>query len=309
MGDGVKDKYGNNKTNDGMKIEQLSGNKIKTINTRHMRNRWPPLTKKLSEQIESYLIENIGKSKSGKKKVSPKTNAKRKSVVKNFFIVLFQLGYKIDDVNNLREKHLIAVFNYLENQGQKSTTLVNKISIMRIFCEWIGKRGMIRNPQPYIVIKGPIQTSSKFSSEKTINTTELIANISRIDKFVALELELVLAFGLQVSEAISLKPSNKNRDEVIIIRGGKSHKDRKSIRIPIKNIVQRDVILRADLISDTTRGFLGCRMSKPEQRKSHFYYIMRKCGITLSKEGITVKDLNYQYVKDGFDRLEKMEGK
>lgn len=116
-------------------------------NSRHKTvHKIPP---RCRNEIELILQANRDKGASKAKKVGNKTQEKRMTVVRGFFSDLFTLGFKIESVYNLREKHLRAVFEKLEAEGQSPSTIQNKISIMRTFCEWIGKNGMVRGSTNY----------------------------------------------------------------------------------------------------------------------------------------------------------------
>lgn len=102
-----------------------------------------------------------------------------------------------------------------------------------------------------------------------------------------------------------MKPAAANEGDFLFVREGT--KGGRSRIVPIENIVQRDVIERAKAISDKVSGFLGHRGRTEKQRKSHFYYILKKCGVTLADEGVTAHGLRHQYMHQSYLRLTGIE--
>lgn len=266
--------------------------------------------KTLRNEIEEILHQNRDKGAGRDKKVGYKTQEKRDIVVRGFFKELFKLGFKIESVHNIREKHLRAVFEQLEEDGQSPSTIQNKISIMRTFCNWIGKNGMVRESTQYVIDKASVKRSTVVREDKSWvgNGVDVLAKIKEVsgeDPEVGIELELCLAYGLRVWEAMSLKPSAAHEGNFIFVRDGT--KGGRSRIVPIENIVQQDVIDRAKAIADQKTGALRRRGRNEEQRKSHFYYILKKCGVTLAKEGITAHGLRHQYMHESYLRLTGVE--
>jgi len=259
-----------------------------------------------SDEIFMILQANQDKGVHKDKKVGYETQEKRATVIRGFFSDLFMLGYRIESVHNLRNKHLRAVFNYLEEVNQSPSTIQNKISIMRLFCEWIGKNGMVRDSTNYVKDKASVRRSTVVKDDKSwvgkgVDVAAKIAEVAEESRVVSMQRELCLSFGLRVLEAMSLKPSSANEGDFVFVRDGT--KGGRSRVVPIENEVQRDVLNRAKALSDKKSGFLGNRGGDDEQRRKHFYYVMKKCGITLAQDGITAHGLRHQYMQESFKRL------
>jgi integrase len=266
--------------------------------------------KKVKYEIESVLLENRDKGATKDKKVGNETQEKRTTVVRGFFSDLFKLGYKIESVHNLKEKHLLAVFHHLEEMGQSPSTIQNKISIMRLFCEWIGKNGMVRDSTRYVKDKASVKRSTVVREDKSwvgndVCVLDKIAEVAQVDLKIALRLELCLAFGLRVREAMSLRPALATEGNFkgagVHVRDGT--KGGRSRVVPIENEVQLDVLERAIAVSDKTSGFLNSAGKDGESRLWHFYYVVKKCGLTMADEGVTAHGLRHQYMHESFKHL------
>lgn len=138
-----------------------------------------------------------------------------------------------------------------------------------------------------------------------VSVKDKIAEVAVEDPKIALRLELCLAFGLRVKEAMSLRPAlategNFNGAGVHIREGTKGGRSRV---VPIENDVQLDVLTRAIAASDKTSGFLVSLGKDEEARLQHFYYVVRKCGLSFADLGVTAHGLRHQYMHDSFKRL------
>lgn len=261
------------------------------------------LPKKLNNEIVVLLQANRDKAALKDKKVSARTQDIRETSIKGFFSDLLKLGYKIETVNNLKEKHLLAVFSLLEEKRQAPATIQNKISTMRTFCGWIGKAGMVRKSTNYVQDSNSTKRSMVVKEDKSwegkgIDVLEMLPLIEKEDRNVALYLELCWAFGLRMREAIMLRPAVSQEGSFIWLREG-TKGDRARV-IPIENEVQINVLERAIAMSDGKSGQLGVRGKTVKQKVRRFYTVMGKCGITLRDNDITAHGLRHQYMQQSF---------
>ncbi len=264
------------------------------------------IPKGLNNEIEQVLQKNKDLAAHKEKKVGQETQDKRRTVIKGFFSDLWHLKYKLESVHNLKEKHLIAVFNFLEEQSQSPSTIQNKISIMRVFCEWIGKNGMVRDSTLYVKDKTSVRRSMVVKEDKSwdgkgIDITEVLKKVALEDKTVAMVLELCMAFGLRVKEAMMLRPSVCHEGEFLSVREG-TKGDRPRF-VPIENAIQKNVLERAKAMEDKKSGFLGERGLTFQQRRDRLYYVLKKCEVTLSENDTTAHGLRHQYMQKSFERL------
>ena len=125
-----------------------------------------------------------------------------------------ELGYKLDDVQGFRGKHMEALAQHWERQyseGKLSpATVQNQMSIFRRFSAWIGKDGMVEGSHNYVSQeccgRTSINTVDKSWSAQGANVEAKIAEVTQMDSRVGLQLELSMAFGLRAREAMQLCP-------------------------------------------------------------------------------------------------------
>ena len=249
------------------------------------------IPKKLNNEIEVLLQKNKDLAVHKDKKVGQRTQDIRRSVIKGFFSDMWHLKFRIESICNLKEKHLHAVFRFLEAEDQSPATIQNKISIMRVFCDWIGKPGMVRDSALYVEDKASVTRTMVAREDKSwdgkgVDINQILETVRAKDKLVAIQLELCLAFGLRVKEAMMLRPlaCRDGSGEFIHVRQG-TKGDRPRV-VPIENDPQRNVLDRAVEVMDKKTGFLGERGKTMAQKRDHFYYVMKKCGITLDRKSV-----------------------
>lgn len=266
------------------------------------------IPKKLNNEIEVLLQKHKDQAAHKDKKVGQGTQDKRRTVIKGFFADMWHLKFKVESVHNLKEKHLHAVFRFLEAEGQSPSTIQNKISIMRVFCEWIGKPGMVRDSSLYVEDKASVTRTMVAREDKSwegkgVDIAQILETVRKKDKVVAIELELCLAFGLRVKEAMMLRPLACRDGDGPFIHVREGTKGDRPRVIPIDNALQRNVLDRAVEVMDKKTGFLGKRGKTMAQKRDHFYYVMKRCGVTLREKEITAHGLRHQYMQASFKRM------
>ncbi|MDH2915300.1 MAG: integrase domain-containing protein [Gallionella sp.] len=264
--------------------------------------------KKLLNEIHRVLQENRDKAAHKDKKVGNVTQERRMQTVLGFFSDLMFLRYRIESVHSLSQKHLVAVFNFLEEQGQSPSTIQNKISVMRVFCEWIGKPGMVMGSDKYVKDRASVRRSTVAQEDKSwvgqgLDPLKVLSDIRALgEETVAVWLEQCWAYGLRIQESVLMRPGVGNEGDALYVREGT--KGGRSRFVPIENDVQRAVLEKAQAIADKKTGQLGGRGKSAEQKIQHFYYVIRdKLGITLADEGVTTHGLRHQYMHQSYKSL------
>lgn len=260
----------------------------------------------VKEEILRVLEKNRDKSAHRDKRVGYVTQERRQKVILGFFSDLFQLGYKIKTIDSLKQKHLHAVFNMLEEKRQAPATIQQKISVMRTFCDWIGKPGMVIASCAYVKNESSVRRSMVVREDRSweghgIDVPDTLTKISQKDANVGMWLELCLAFGLRVQEAVMLRPNVAHEVDTIWLREG-TKGDRPRV-IPMEEQVQADVLERAKAMADKKTGKLGRRGKSVEQNIQRMYYVMRIFKLTLAEQGVSAHGLRHQYMHYAFKKL------
>ena len=165
---------------------------------------------KIRQSIQAVLDQNSYEYARSERKASTERREKRSEVVFEFFSILWGHRYKIESLDSLKQKHLVAVFNELERCGQAPSRIQDKISIMRAFCDWIGKPGMVENARKYVHNPASVQIEPfKNNSWEAngVNAADILTRVKDKDAKVGIALDLCLEFGLRPREVVTLRPT------------------------------------------------------------------------------------------------------
>lgn len=258
----------------------------------------------LSELI-SIIAVHIDRGARGRVN-GAETQAKHKSILILSFREIRRLGYKLNSPRNFREKHLRALITSWEQKGIAPATLQNRISTLRLFCSWIGKPGMIKHSVDYVQKESSVRRTYVAKRDKSwrahdVDAQMLIRDIESYDRYVAMQLELILAFGLRRREAVMLRPHRADRGFFLAVHDGtKGGRDRV---IEIRSDFQREVLDRAKKMAKTLNGHIGNPNRHLKQNLRRFSYVMNRFGITQADLGVTAHGLRHQFLQDRMQQI------
>jgi integrase len=236
----------------------------------------------------------------GGKAVSFATQAARWEMLACGFKELRALGYKLPDVGGFRECHMKALGYAWEAKGLSAATIQNRISTFRTFCEWIGKRGMIRSSECYVKNRQSAERHLVAQRDKTWSGQQQtlaakLETIQQLDPSVALQLELQRAFGLRMKESALLKPHMADKGPYLAVNWGtKGGRDRV---IPIATSEQRDVLNRAKAMRARLNDSMVPEGYNFKEWKNRYYYVCHQAGIS-RKAGITSHGLRHERLNE-----------
>lgn len=247
---------------------------------------------------------NKGSARGGKAS-SFATQAKRAEILESGFKQLRSLGYKIENVLNFRENHIKVLVRAWEEAKLAPATIQNKISIFRVFSEWIGKSGMVRDSTLYVSNPENVQRHTYAETDKTwsgqnVDLDALMQKVTELDQQVAIQLKLQQAFGLRMKEAALLHPHGADRGGQLAINWGtKGGRDR---IVDIKTPEQRAILENAkEFVKNPTDSMVPKEM-KFVQWRNHYYYICKKVGIS-RKGGITSHGLRHEQANARYEEI------
>ena len=240
--------------------------------------------------------------------VGLETQNRRYEILLLSFKQLRGMGFKFETPRNLKRKHVDALVDAWVDCCMSPSTLANRLSVLRIFCGWIGKPNMVgpaedvvRNPKS--VRREQVAKFDKSWSSHGVNIDIMIATISAHDWRVGIQVKLIRAFGLRMREAVMFKPL-KAVDLVmrtVTIRDGtKGGRERTlSIRKPEQMRVLEEAMIQVTSLNQS--------LSHPDmdltQAINRFRYVIRKYGVTKSGMGVTIHGLRHEYLNDMYFEL------
>lgn len=250
--------------------------------------------------LQTVLKEHNRTAATGSKAVSYATQDARQEILWLGFKELRVLNYKLDDVHQFKERHIMALVHGWEARGLSASTIQNRVSVFRTFAEWIGKGGMIRASKNYVknpesVERHLITQTDKTWSGKGQSLTDKLPDVTKQDVYVAVQLKLQRAFGLRMKEAALLKPHGADKGTYLAVNWGtKGGRDR---IIPISTDYQREILTEAKgMISNPSHSMTPTQYNF-KQWRNHYYYICQQNGIS-REDGITSHGLRHERLNE-----------
>lgn len=224
----------------------------------------------------------------------------------------------IQNLGELGKAHVLRLIQYWGRQGQSAATVQNKISILRRFLTFIGKPSIIPKGHELKqwlnhqgieaqITRQSVATTSKAWSDMDIDFHDVLIRLREISAITAMQLEVQAAFGLRMKESLQLNPKAADYGNSLrIIHGTKGGLPRDIDFDPEPEVStwQRDVLERAKVFAEKNRkGTLSIPGKSLEQSKAHFYYQIRKVGVTRDQLGVTAHGLRHQYAARRYNQI------
>ena len=260
--------------------------------------------------LKQLIDQKKGQHAKKDKSVSVLTKVKREEVLFAVFRTLHQLNLRISDPWNFKEKHFIALLNHWLAEGLSPSTIQTRASVIRTFCGWINKPGMIRNLEHYGAPKERIKRVQVAQTDKSWSTNgvtfeDKFKEIGAHDMKLAAQLMMMSEFGLRRLEAICFRPLYAMKQgfestSIVIDFGTKGGRPRV---IPIDSDSKREALQYALRVSKGLHGSIGWEDKTLKQAADYFSNTIRKFGLTKKELGVTSHGLRHQYLNDGYERI------
>jgi len=224
------------------------------------------------------------------------------------FKELKALGFKLQSPTGLQERHVKALAQSWEADGLSSSTISNRLSVFRVFSDWIGKPGMVKRSVEYVANPNSARRSQVAKSDKSWSTNgvdadALISHVTQFDPYIGIQMKLAKAFAMRLSETVMFKPllhADLEHGVITIRDGTKGGRERTA---PIKTDEQKAVI--EECLSRVSRPHQT--LSHPDhnlaQAKRRFKYVCEKFGITKKALGVTGHGLRAEYLNDLYEDI------
>ena len=260
-------------------------------------------------ELDAILREHNHLRKDGRQGASYRTREERALVLFRCFHELRNdCGLMIDNPRNFRPRHVEALARLWESKRQSAATIQGKMSILRTFAGWIGKPGMIGASADYVSDKAVVTRTYAANKDKSWSAAGLdveaaIRQIACVDCYVAMQLEVIAAFGLRRKEGVMFDPFLADRGPVLLVeRGTKGARPRFTL---IDTDEKRALIEKAKkfvLQNRGSKGHIGNPNKTLKQNLDRYSNVLKSVGITKANLGITGHGLRAEFV---CDRLEE----
>ncbi|MBK8168610.1 MAG: integrase domain-containing protein [bacterium] len=256
--------------------------------------------------LNAVLKPHLRRSADGRKVVANATVADRAEFYSRMVRQLHELGYRFEDVGNLKPKHVEALMRRWEAEGLSASTLQKRFSYLTLLCRWLGKASMLRPGPSYLnnpdaFRRGYAATRDRSWTAAGVDPDEKIAEVARADPDVARVLRLQSAFGLRVQEASLLAPE-RDWDGAGWLRVTAGTKGGRPRAVPVETESQRAALLEAARHAGATgRSMIPPRYDL-KQWLDRCYHVFGRCGIT-REGGLVSHGLRHQYANDRYEEL------
>jgi integrase len=260
--------------------------------------------------LERLLLDNVNRVHSrtriSTKPLSIKTQEYRMRKLCRSFEELRANGYALQSPHSLKEKHIKALVDLWVKDGQSGGTIENKLTYLRALSHWMGKLNLVGALDDYVdrkalgLVRSYVAVSDKSWEGNGVDAVATIAAIAAEEPNVALQLKLQAAFGLRVEESFMLRPEEaaRNKDFLHVTRGTKGGRDR-VVPMEFKVAVLKEAV---GLLNPYTGSTMPHGFTK-RQWSSHYYFVLKKYGITAKGLGVTSHGLRHQYLQQMYERL------
>lgn len=263
------------------------------------------------------IVERHGAVRVNGKVASLRTIEISRQVMRETCHRLHGLGFYLNDIGGLKEKHVDALVRDWHCTGSKAgkrlsnKTMQNQLSRLRIFAGWLGKPEIVK-PGGLAVYLPEVAASSlkvKTYSEKSkswtgngVDLVKIIGQARLEDERVWAMLLMGVAFGLRKKEMLRIQPWRADAGCELRIDGSVA-KNGRARSIPLigaahpYGLFQRWCLEQSKRV--TKRGkTLGWPELSFKQSENRFYHYMNKLGVTQIDKGISPHGLRAEFAEN-----------
>jgi integrase len=280
-----------------------------------------PAWKTPPHDVLDVLLVLFNKQHTAKhKEVSFKTREERAEFLHRFFDILeYELKFSPPpDPRNVGERHIKASVKYWRAEGLAPATIQTYLSFLRGFTNWIGKPGLVRQPQYYGLQPEEYQRHEAAQRDKSwsaqgIDIDGLIGEICRFDPHVGAAMRLVRAMGLRRKEAVMFRPHlcvvpfeatglplhKRNADRYARIKAGSKGGRERFVALDTPERIA--AVDHAQAVVTSSDGHMGHPSHSLQQALRRFNYVLEKFGVTQKALGVTAHGLRHEVLIEQFE--------
>lgn len=278
-----------------------------------MINRNYPFSRSLTMVLRKHngTLSPTDRTRQAGKLVAGGTANRRSQVLWQMFRQLHDAGYEIRNVENFRQKHVDAVLEiWMGTEPPLSAgTLQTRLSVVRAFCAWIGKAGLV--PPTRKLFDDPamaerlrreaVAKEDRSWSAQGVVIEDVLARVSELDKWVGIQMKLQAQFGLRVKEAALLRPRESDNGVALLIELGTKNRRPRVVKITMPE--QRAVLDQAKSMVQRASGSMTPQRYSWPTWQDHYYYVLRMAGVTKQGLGVTSHGLRHERINNEYENL------
>ncbi len=241
------------------------------------------------------------------KEVSAKTAKERRNSLRRIAADLHCLGYALEHPKNLSRRHIAALADDWIARGLSPGRIANLLSALRWLGRILPKPGFVPELGELFADERAYRRRYVASEDKSweaagVDYVDVVRKLYAKDPPVAVQLLLIIAFGLRALEAQRLRPHQADYgDRLAVFWGAKNGRKRFE---PIDTPAQREVLELAKSYAPYDAASTIPAHYKADAWYWHFYYILSHYGgVTRKQLGVTVHGLRHEYLGDLYETL------
>lgn len=278
------------------------------------------------------------------KVISHNTMQAREQGLFRMFTLLRALGYK-PRPSGLNGRHLEALVEHWTAdpvaaersrssgasklaplaQPHSAAYIQQQLSILRVFAGWIGKPGMVLPAEAYVDNPALVQRSCCAKSDLSwsgndVDIERVFSSVAKLDPFVAVQLELMLAFGLRRKEAVMFRPQLAQvpahalpvgypvgAQYLSFLRIKRGTKGGRLRYTAMRNPEQLRAFERALAVAPYQTSHVGRPGLSLKQALDRFSNVLRAAGVSRKLLGVTPHGLRHQFAGDLYFELTELQ--
>jgi integrase len=246
-----------------------------------------------------------------KRKVSEKTRSDFGATLARAIDELRQVRAPVRNIGEIGRAHAIALTRHWVSKGQAAATIQTKSSVLRRYLTLIGKPDAMPAGSAWLELleqkgiavaglrRSKIANVAKAWDANGVNAPAIIQKIAACCPVVAVEMEMQLAFGLRVKEAIQIHPVQADAGARLLVTEGTKGGRQRWVDFdadPGLAAWQREVLERAKHTADAhPKKRLSVPGKSLAQMRNYYYYVLRQNGITHRETGVVSHGLRHQF--------------
>lgn len=260
-----------------------------------------PLSTQFLAKLKHLVAGKIARSADGSRRISDSTQNTRWQELVLGFEIIHDAGYTLASPENLKQKHIQAMCQEMETRKLSASVIQRRLSIFRVFCDWIGKPGMIGAPENYVQDPGVVKRIYGADRDKgweanQVDWAETMVKAAELDGRLRAIIGLGYHFGLRAKEALMFRPKTDDLGAMLyIVRGTKGGRARP---VPVESKEQRDFLEQFvhPLASKATDSMCWPDRNFEQSQRRFYYLIGERMGITRAQYDTSFHGLRHDYV-------------
>jgi len=260
--------------------------------------------------IKKDIDKAMSRTRKTGRPVSRKTESDRYRLLMRFCDEIYKKGYKPEKAENLKPKHLDALFETWRQRQLKYKTVQTYLSHCRYLVEKLKRPDLKGHINAYAKrareLHGAGEAVDRAAILKQVDLPAILEKVFLKDSLVFAQLILQWRFGLRIRESHRMRPAESydSRGNLLKVeRGGKGGRTRVVL---IEREEDRKFMEQMKKLARSIGGSMMPRTFTEKQWRQHYNYVLRECRITKKGLGFTSHSLRHAFAQNLYEQVSGM---